>query len=142
MLTKLKLLIISVPWWGWVAGIVLILFLWQSRSGWAYSSKLFNLALDNIRTDRSRVVEVLEENMASYEKEINNLEAQVKKVQLGKAESDRLLAKKEAEISARDRRIDELQKKLANIIVSDDPDRLLRDLNSRGPWTIRKRTRP
>jgi len=115
----------KIPLWGYVAGIVAILILWQSLSGWAYSKKLYNMALDNLRTDQSRIVKTLEENQTMYENEIQKLQSELERIKsqqaVVKAENERLKGK-----------VSELQAQRENIIVSSDPDILVNDLHKLG----------
>src|SRR3990172_5673589 len=73
-------LIKKLPWWMWLAAAVAIFILWQSISGWAAGRKLYNMALDNLRHDQSRVVEVLEENNEMYLKELDRVTHELKQL--------------------------------------------------------------
>ncbi len=122
----------KIPWWGWIAEIVIVLILWQSLSGWAYSRKLYNMALDNLRTDQSRVIKTLEDNMQAYEKEILTLQQQVeinKKQQTAiRAENEKL----KGLIYEKDEQIVALRKERNNWVVPGDPNVLMDELRKRG----------
>jgi hypothetical protein len=124
----------KIPWWGWVALAIATLFLWQSLSGWAATRKLYNMALDNLRVDQSRVVEVLEGALADREKELANLYGELERLKVqqtqAKAETERLRGK-----------IRELQAQRENIIVPGDPDRLVDELRKRGISSAHRRKR-
>jgi len=121
----------KIPWWGWVALAVAIFFLWQSLSGWAASRHLYNMALDNLRTDQSRIVRILEETVIEREKELasvyEDLERNKQEQALSRAETERLKGK-----------IRELQARRDTIIVSDDPDRLVDELRRFGIGTAHR----
>lgn len=118
-------LIKKIPWWGWAVLAIAILFFWQSLSGWAYSKKLYDMALDNLRSDQSKVIKVLEENQTMYEQEIQKLEVELESIksqqEIVKAENERLKGK-----------VSELQSRRENIIISSDPDILVNDLHRLG----------
>ncbi len=121
-----------IPWWGWIIGIVIILLLWQSLSSWAMSRKLYNMALDNLRQDQSQIIKDKDEWIKSCEEEIGQLVEEKTKIEEKKA----VLEKKDIALTAEITRLigsnNELQNRLNNIITSDDPDRLLEDLQRRG----------
>ena len=117
MLALLK----KIPWWGWLALAIAILFLWQSLSGWAATRKLYDMALDNLRADQVKIIETLQEALTEREKELQDLYAEVARVKQqqvqARAETERLKG-----------RIRELQTQRENIVVPGDPDRLVDEL--------------
>jgi hypothetical protein len=130
MLTFIK----KIPLWMWLVLAIGILFLWQSLSGWAATRKLYDMALDNLRIDQSRVVEVLEGALAEREKELANLYGELERLKVqqtqARAETERLRGK-----------IRELQAQRENIIVPGDPDRLVDELRKRGISSAHRRKR-
>lgn len=130
VLTILK----KIPWWGWIAGIVAIIFLWQSLSGWAYSKKLYNMALDQLREDQSDIIKAKDEWIASCEQEIQNLQRKVEANQ-------RQQATLRAENEKLKGRIHELEIAQANINVPTDPDALVDDLRKHGLGSAHRRKR-
>lgn len=132
-------LIKKIPWWFWAGIFIFILLVWQGLSGWAMSRKLYNMALDNLRHDRSRVIEVLEENMATYEKEIfritTELEANKKQQAVARAENERL----KGLINEKDSQIWALWKERENWIPPADPDALMDELRKRGLRPVLRR---
>ncbi len=122
----------KIPWWAWIAAFVFILFLWQQLSGWAMSRKLYNMALDNLRTDQSRIVKTFEENQKMYEEEINRLNSQLDIIQKQKAiaqmESERLRGL----VHEKDVQILALQKEREIIVVPADPNILADEFRKRG----------
>ncbi len=115
----------KVPWWGWLALALAIFFLWQSLSGWAMSRKFYGIALDQLRTDQSRVVKTLEEIVTQREKELADLYQEMERLKqqqaLARAETERLKGK-----------IRELQNQRDTIVVPGDPDRIVDELRRRG----------
>lgn len=115
----------KIPWWGWFALAIAILFFWQSLSGWAASRKLYDMALDNLRIDQSKIVETLEEIITERERELANIYEELERVKQqqvqARAETERLKGK-----------IRELQAQRENILVPGDPDRLVDELRRFG----------
>jgi TolA-binding protein len=106
-------------------GIAAIVILVWIGSVTGTNRKLFNMALNQIRTDQSKVVKVLEDQVTSYEQEIANLEAQLqatKKQQMAvRQENERLKG-----------RVLEIQTKRETVVVSGDPDRIVIELRRLG----------
>ena len=125
----------KVKWWMWIGLIVAILLIWQYLSGWAYSRKLYNMALDNLRTDQSRIVKVLEENQQMYETEITKLNQDLQSIQ-----------KQKVQVQVENERLrginNELQNRLENVTVPDDIDSLLDLLHKLGLKSAGKGRRP
>jgi len=122
----------KVPLWGWITGIVIILILWQSLSGWAMSRKLYSMVLDNLRQDQSQAIKDKDAWIKSCEKEIGQLANEKAEIEKKKAILEKKDIASTAEITRLVGRNNELQNRLNNIVTSDDPDRLLEDLRSRG----------
>ena len=127
-------LIKKLPWWMWLAAAVAIFILWQSISGWAAGRKLYNMALDNLRHDQSRVVEVLEENNEMYLKELDRVThelEQLKQQQAAvRAENQRLAG-----------RIYELERERETLVISSDPDSIVSGLRKLGIGSAHRRHR-
>ncbi len=121
-----------VPWWGWVIAIVFIILVWQQMSSWAMSRKLYNMALDNLRQDESQAIKDKDAWIKSCEKEISQLANEKAEIEKKKA----ILEKKDIASTIEITRLignnNELQNRLNNIVTSDDPDRLIEDLQRRG----------
>lgn len=132
------LLQISKKWWVWVVVIVFIIVVWQQMSSWVMSRKLYNMALDNLRQDQSKVIKVLEENMKGYETEIGKLNQEIESVQKEKALEKAKAEQSAIEVARLKGKINELQTQLQNIVVSDNPDRIIDDLNKLGYGPIRR----
>ena len=119
------------------AGCLGILLLVGSLTG--ANQKLFNMALDQLRDDKSRVVEVQAENQKWYEGEMKKLEEERDLLREEKAalqnEKNQLASEREALKGW----IHELQAKRDTIFVSDDPDLIISDLRKLGLGSIRRR---
>jgi len=129
----------KIPWWGWVIGIAAFFFLINYASSLALNRSLFNMALDNLREDKTRILETKDEWIKTCEQEISRLQREVDRVQKEKAAVQAQAAQTAAEVARLKGRINELQTQLQNIVVSDDPDRIIDDLRRLGIRSIRKR---
>jgi peptidoglycan hydrolase CwlO-like protein len=91
---SIKKILSSVPLWGWIAIAIAILFLVNYISARALNRSLFNLALDQIREDKTAIVEGLKQDQKEKAQAISELKSQVKDVQqkrvVAEAESKRL----------------------------------------------------
>jgi hypothetical protein len=125
-------------WWLWVLVAISILFLWQYLSGWAMSSKLYDMALDNLRQDLSKVVERDKEYIKDCENEVLRLQEKVTTTETEKIVYKLKSQKSETEVLRLRGEINDLQGKLDNIVVSNDPDRIVDDLNKLGYGPIRR----
>ena len=129
----------KIPWWGWVGAIVAILLLWQSLSGWAYSRKLYGMALDNLRKDESRVIRDKDEWIKVCESAILDLKKEVDKIEREKARVQLEANQSAVEVARLKGRINELQEMLKRIVISNDPDVVINDLKRYGLRSIRRR---
>jgi len=132
----------KVPWWGWIAIAIAILFLVNYASSRALNRSLFNMALDQLREDQTQIVKEKDEWIKTCEKEILNLQKDVERVQKEKAIEKGRAATSAAEVVRLKGRIDELQFKIDNIIVSNDPDVILDSLRKQGIRSIKRRYTP
>ncbi len=108
-----------------VGGIIILIVLFWIGSVTGMNKKLYDMALDNLRIDQSRIVQTLEENQTMYEKEIQKLQTELERIKsqqtIVKAENEKLKGK-----------ISELQAQREGIVVSSDPDTLVNDLHKLG----------
>jgi len=128
MLTLLK----KIPFFGWVAIAVAILFLWQGLSGFAYSNKLWNMVKSEIVADKEAIIEELEKDNLANQREKEGLYQQINQLQKQRAnlqqEKDRLTAK-----------IQEIEHALQNNPPpSSDPDALIKLLHDLGLKSVRR----
>jgi seryl-tRNA synthetase len=115
----------KIPWWGWVTLAIAIFFLWQSLSGWAASRKLYDMALDNLRVDQSKIVETLGGIITERERELATIYEELDRVKQQQAQA-------RAETEKLKGKIRELQAQRENILVPEDPDRLVDELRRFG----------
>lgn len=125
-------------YWKFIAiGVIIILFFWQYIAGWAQTRNLYNQLLDNLREDKTKVIEVLEERVTNYEMEIANLQEEVEKVrkdrEVLKAES----TKANAEVARLKEVNRELEGRRENIVAPSDINKLIDDLHKFGLKSIR-----
>jgi len=120
-------------WWKWIIFIVLVLlFLWQGFSGWAMSRKLYTMALDQLREDKTAIVEKLKQDQTEKAKAIADLQDKVKDVQrkrvVAEAESKRLARL----VNEKNTEIDLLKKERDRIVIPTDPNALADEFRKRG----------
>lgn len=124
----------KIPWWGWLALALVILFIWQSISGWTASRKLYDMVLDNLRLDQNKIVKTLEQTITDREKELAGLYEELDRIKeqqaQARAETERLKGK-----------IHELQVQRENIVVPGDPDLLVDELRRHGLRSVHRRKR-
>ncbi len=129
---SIKHILSLVPWWGWIATVVFIIIVWQQLSSWALSRKYYNMLLDNLRTDQTNIIKGKDAWIKQCEDEIAKVEAEKEQIRLSKIALEKKDKQSVAEIALLTGRNRDLQNRLDRIIVSDDPDKLLEDLRSRG----------
>jgi peptidoglycan hydrolase CwlO-like protein len=135
-------LIKKIPLWGWIAIAIAILFLANYASSRALNRSLFNMALDQLREDRTGVVQQRDEWIATCEKQILDLQKDVERVQKEKAIEKARAAQSAAEVVRLKGRINALQVQIDNIVVSHDPDAVLDSLRKQGIRSIKRRNTP
>jgi len=122
----------KVPWWGWVAIVIAILFLINYVSSRALNRSLFNMALDQLREDKTAIVEKLKQDQTEKAKVITDLQDKVKDVQrkriAAEAESKRLARL----VNEKNTEIDLLKKERDRIVIPTDPNALADEFRKRG----------
>lgn len=126
--------ILKFPWWVWVGLIIVLLFLWQSLSGWSYSNKLWNMVKNEIVTDEARIIEDLEKDNLANQKEKEGLYRQLNDL---KQQRVALKQEKETLIAENER----LNHALENIIIPSDPNTLVDLLHKLGLRSVERRKR-
>jgi len=128
----------KLPWWFYVGLVVFVFFVWQNLSGFALSRKLYTMALDNLRVDQTNIIKVKEDQEKMYEKEIVRLVEEIAKLQKEKAVVQKQAVDSAVEVARLKGRIGELETQYNNIVISDDPDKLIDDLRRLGIRSIRR----
>jgi len=122
----------KIPFWGWIAIAIAILFLVNYASSRALNRSLFNMALDQLREDKTAIVERLKKDQEQSAKDITELQNQIKDVQqkrvVAEAESKRLARL----VNEKDAEIFKLKKERDAIIIPDDLNALADEFRKRG----------
>ena len=71
----------KIPWWGWIAIVIAIFFLVNYISAKSMNRSLFNLALDQLREDKTAIVDRLKEDVEKGKEEKTQLKNQIATVQ-------------------------------------------------------------
>jgi hypothetical protein len=128
----IKSFISKIPLWGWIAFAVLILFIWQYVSGWAVSRKLYDMGLDQLRQDKTAIIESLKKENETRDQMILDLKKRVDAVQkqriLAEAESKRLAGL----VDEKNKEILKLTEERKIITVPTDIDLLADEFRKRG----------
>lgn len=125
-------LIKKIPWWAWIGIAVAIFFLVNYASSLALNRSLFNMALDQLREDKTAIVENLQRDSEEKARAIAELQGQVKDVQRKRIAAEvesqrlaRLVNEKNTEIAL-------LKKERDAIVVPTDPNALADEFRNRG----------
>jgi len=125
-------LIKKIPLWGWIAIAIAIFFLVNYASSRALNRSLFNMALDQLREDKTAIVEGLKQDQEEKARAISELQNQVKDVQrkrvAAEAESKRL----ERLVDEKNVEIIRLKKERDAIVIPTDLNALADEFRSRG----------
>ena len=122
----------KIPWWGWGAIAILTLLIINFASSRALNRSLFNMALDQLREDKTAIVDRLKKDQEQSAKAIAELQNQVKGVQEKRATAEaeskrlaRLVNEKNAEIF-------KLKKERDAVVIPDDLNALADEFRKRG----------
>lgn len=122
----------KIPLWGWITIAIAILFLVNYISSRALNRSLFNLALDQIREDKTAIVERLKQDQKEKAQAIVELQSQVKDVQrkraVAEAESKRLVRL----VNEKNDEIIRLKKERDAIVIPADINTLADEFRKRG----------
>jgi predicted nuclease with TOPRIM domain len=121
------------PWWFWVLVVIGLIFLWQALSGWAMSKKYFDLAVQGLRTEQAQIIKDKDEWIKTMEAEIKDKQAEIDQIKKEKAALQIDRTNSAAEVVRLKRSNDDLKRQIREIIVSDDPDRIIDDLRKYFP---------
>lgn len=139
---KIVAFVKRIPIKYWIVIVIAILFLINYASSRALNRSLFNMALDQLRKDQGQVIQQKDEWIKTCEDQILDLQNDIEKVQKEKTIERARAAQSAAEVVRLKGRNDELQFKIDNIIISNDPDIVLDSLRKQGIRSIRRRNTP
>ena len=122
----------KIPWWGWGAIAILTLLIINFALSRALNRSLFNMALDQLREDKTAIVDRLKKDQEQSAKAIAELQNQVKGVQekraIAEAESKRLARL----VNEKNAEIFKLKKERDAVVIPDDLNALADEFRKRG----------
>lgn len=131
--------IAKIPLWGWIVGIIAFIFLINYASSLALNRSLFNMTLDNLRKDQSQILQEKDEQLKVVRDQSRLYQIQIREIQKEK-EAIKLRADQSAlEVQRLKGENNVLYQQLQNVTVSNNPDRIIDDLNKAGFKSIRRR---
>jgi peptidoglycan hydrolase CwlO-like protein len=101
------------------------------------NSKAYNMLLDTLRADQSRVVKVLSDSLSQSEQEIAALQDAKAQLQKEKATLQKKADESSAKVIQLNGEIDALNKKYKDYIAPSDPAAIIDDLRKLGIGPIR-----
>lgn len=122
----------KVPWWGWITIVIAILFLINYASSRILNRSLFNMALDQLREDKTTIVETLKKDQAEKAKAITDLQNKVKDVQQKRASAEAESKRLARLVNEKDTEIGRLKKERDAIVIPTDPNALADEFRKRG----------
>ncbi|MDP2362991.1 MAG: hypothetical protein Q8M94_04375 [Ignavibacteria bacterium] len=120
------------PWWFWVGLLIAFFLIWQSLSGWAVSHKLYSLALDQLREDKTAIVEKLKQDQTEKAKAIVDLQNKVKDVQRKRAAAEAESQRLARLVNEKNNEIIALKDERDRIVIPTDPNALADEFRKRG----------
>ena len=122
----------KIPLWGWIAIAIAILFLVNYASSRVLNRSLFNMALDQLREDKTAIVDRLQEDVQKGKEEKAQLQTKIEAVQkkaaAAEAESQRL----KGLVNEKNAEILRLKKERDAIIIPVDINALADEFRKRG----------
>lgn len=122
----------KIPWWGWIGIVVGIFFLANYASSKALNRSLINLALDQLREDKTAIVERLNQDVKKADEEKAQLQNKIAIVQrqrdTAQAESLRL----KGLVNEKNSEIARLKAERDAIVVPTDINALADEFRKRG----------
>ena len=122
----------KIPWWGWILIVVAILFFANWISAKAMNRSLFNLALDQLREDKTKVIDRLKEDVEKERQQKEELKGQVAIVQKQRDAARAESLKLKGLVNEKNAEIARLKKERDAIIVPIDPNALADEFRKRG----------
>ncbi len=131
MISRIREFVGRVPWWGWMAGVVLVLFVVNLASGAIYSKKLWNMVRSEIVADEKRIIEEREKFIGQL-----LLEKQGYLNQIEGLKKEKGYVQKERDGYAADLR--RIRNQRETIIVPTDPSLIMDEFHKRGYKSLRR----
>jgi len=122
----------KIPLWGWIAIAIAILFLVNYISSRALNRSLFNMALDQLREDKTAIVEKLKQDQVEKARAITDLESKVKDVQRKRAAAEAESKRLARLVNEKDTEIGRLKDERDRIVIPTDPNALADEFRKRG----------
>ena len=122
----------KIPLWGWIAIAIAILFLANYASSRVLNRSLFNLALDQLREDKTAIVEKLKQDQVEKARAITDLESKVKDVQRKRAAAEAESKRLARLVNEKDTEIGRLKDERDRIVIPTDPNALADEFRKRG----------
>lgn len=129
----------KIPLWGWIAIVIGVLFLMNYASSIVMNRNLFNIALDGIRKDQTQALQERDEQLNLVRSERELLKRQIGEVQKEKEAMRQRAIQSEQRVIQLEGENETLRNKISSIVVSDDPDRIIDDLNKAGFKSIKRK---
>lgn len=122
----------KVPWWGWGIIIVSVFLIINFASSRVLNRSLFNMALDQLREDKTAIVERLKKDQKEKAKDIADLQNKVKDVQRKRASAEAESKRLARLVNEKDTEIDRLKDERDRIVIPTDPNALADEFRKRG----------
>lgn len=119
---------------------VLIVLVWIGSVTGA-NSKLYGMLVDQLRDDKSRVVEVQAENQKWYEETIRSIQDKLDAKEKELIATEAKLWEANRSIDEKDAEIFKLRKEREGIVTSSDPNLIVDDLHKLGYGSEHRRAR-
>ena len=122
----------KIPWWGWGAITILTLLIINFALSRALNRSLFNMALDQLREDKTAIVDRLKKDQEQSAKAIAELQNQVKSVQEKRATAEAESKRLARLVNEKNTEIFKLKKERDAVVIPDDLNALADEFRKRG----------
>lgn len=122
----------------WKAIIVIVIvvivgvIVWQVNNGWKHVKGLYELVSDWLSEDQRKLIDKLKEDLKKNDSMIIELKNELNRVNNEKRKIEEKLKVSTEEVTKLKRRINDLEKTLENVLVSNNVDELLDELKQMG----------
>jgi len=122
----------KIPLWGWIAIAIAILFLVNYASSRVLNRSLFNMALDQLREDKTAIVDRLQEDVQKGKEEKAQLQTKIEAVQRKAAAAEAESLRLKGLVNEKNAEILRLKKERDAIIIPVDINALADEFRKRG----------